>query len=152
MKSFLKESTNRDCFDLIERSIFILCLDKKVDYATNIDSSTKGNSDPLVQNAFQMLHGCGSTNNSGNRWYDKTMQFVVSENGVCGLNYEHSTAEGIVVIELTEHLFRYMAEKRKQKLYRMPSICELPVPHKLRWKISDSVNKWIEKSKRSFDE
>ena len=55
-----------------------------------------------------MVHGCNSQNNSGNRWFDKTMQFVVCEDGVCGINYEHSAAEGIVVIELSEHLFRYM--------------------------------------------
>ena len=110
--------------------------------------------DPLEQmtlTAFQMLHGCNSQNNSGNRWFDKTMQFIISDDGTCGLNYEHSPSEGIAVIELSEHLFRYMEEKRKQKLYRMPSICELPTPRKLRWKISDRVKKWIEYAKQSFD-
>ena len=67
------------------------------------------------------------------------------------MNYEHSPSEGIAVIELSEHLFRYMEEKRKQKLYRMPSICELPMPRKLRWKISDRTSKWIEYAKASFD-
>lgn len=65
-------------------------------------------SNSMTSIAFQMLHGCNSTNNSGNRWFDKTMQFIISEDGICGLNYEHSPAEGIVVIELSEHLFRYM--------------------------------------------
>lgn len=62
----------------------------------------------MTDHVSQMVHGCGWKNNSGNRWFDKTMQFIVSEDGVCGLNYEHSAAEGIVVIELSEHLFRYM--------------------------------------------
>lgn len=58
--------------------------------------------------AHLMMHGCNSQNSSGNRWFDKTMQFIISEDGECGINYEHSPAEGIVVIELSEHLFRYM--------------------------------------------
>lgn len=62
----------------------------------------------MIRHVSQMMHGGGGRNNSGNRWFDKTMQFIVSEDGVCGLNYEHSAAEGIVVIELSEHLFRYM--------------------------------------------
>jgi hypothetical protein len=35
-------------------------------------------------------------------------QFIISENGACGINYEHSPSEGIAVIELSEHLFQYM--------------------------------------------
>ena len=64
--------------------------------------------DWAVRAAHQMLHGGNSENNSGNRWFDKTMQFIISEDGNCGITYEHSPAEGIVVIELSEHLFRYM--------------------------------------------
>jgi hypothetical protein len=120
---------------MIERCLFVVCLDKKVtspeDVFINGDATenntnhnhnyTNGNgikdyikseeyevSDEMSRTAFQMLHGCNSRNNSGNRWFDKTMQFIISEDGYCGLNYEHSPAEGIVVIELSEHLFRYM--------------------------------------------
>ena len=67
--------------------------------------------DSVVDDArlgLQMLHGGGSAHNGGNRWYDKTMQFVVSRDGNCGLNYEHSPAEGIAVIRLIEHILHYM--------------------------------------------
>lgn len=115
----LRDSTNRDCIDMIERCIFIVCLDKQVKFTSNKENIEeccqngkteyeKLDSNSMNLNAFQMLHGCNSENNSGNRWFDKTMQFIISEDGVCGLNYEHSPAEAIVVIELTEHLFRYL--------------------------------------------
>ena len=130
----VKDSTNRDCLDMVERCIFVICLDKAVknsklktmnslceEDATNshIDENKENHDASSANNetdnfksmthiAFQMLHGCNSQNNSGNRWFDKTMQFIISEDGICGLNYEHSPAEGIVVIELSEHLFRYM--------------------------------------------
>jgi hypothetical protein len=134
------ESTNRDCIDMVERCIFIVCLDTRVKATANkenieesqwnnkcnheskskatpngggggvLDQDLGGGLDVelLIQDAHQMLHGCNSENNSGNRWFDKTMQFIISEDGACGINYEHSPAEGIVVIDLSEHLFRYM--------------------------------------------
>lgn len=35
-------------------------------------------------------------------------QFIISRDGACGLNYEHSTSEGIAVVQLIEHLLKYM--------------------------------------------
>lgn len=172
----MKESTNQECLDMIERCIFIMCLDKKVTSESdiNLDLKIEDNEDRKNENkdigndeidsatgsskflpkmseqALQMVHGCNSQNNSGNRWFDK-MQFIVGEDGVCGINYEHSAAEGIVVIELSEHLSRYISEKRKIKLQRTESICDLPMPKKLRWEICDKVTNWIEYAKTSFD-
>ena len=50
----------------IQRSIFVLCLDKPV-----ADSNT-----PIQRSlvAAEMLHGGGAHLNSGNRWFDKTLQ------------------------------------------------------------------------------
>ena len=105
------DSTNRDSLDAIERCIFVLCLDKGIPISFNhqnsIDETTKNLRDD-VSLAFQMLHGMGTNLNGANRWYDKTMQFVISEDGACGLNYEHSPSEGIAVVQLIEHLLRYM--------------------------------------------
>lgn len=88
-----------------------MCLDKGIPISFNhqnsIDETTKNLRDD-VSLAFQMLHGMGTNLNGANRWYDKTMQFVISEDGACGLNYEHSPSEGIAVVQLIEHLLRYM--------------------------------------------
>ena len=145
------EPTNRHGLDLIERCIFVVCLDKRVASATDPDPNQDAESKAMTSHALQMVHGMGSAHNSGNRWFDKTMQFIVSEDGVCGINYEHSAAEGIVVIELSEHLFRYIGEKRRAKLHRASSICELCVPEKLRWKLSEEARSWIDYAKADFD-
>lgn len=42
------------------------------------------------------------------RWYDKTVQLIISPDGTHGLSYEHSASEGIAVIALIEHLLNYM--------------------------------------------
>ena len=36
------------------------------------------------------------------------LQFVIGEDGACGLCYEHSPSEGIAVVQLIEHLLQYM--------------------------------------------
>ena len=53
-----------------------------------------------------MMTGGGSCYNGANRWFDKTVQLVVSEDGTSGLCYEHSCSEGIVVISLLENIIR----------------------------------------------
>ncbi|XP_013386300.1 choline O-acetyltransferase isoform X1 [Lingula anatina] len=135
----MQDSTNRDSLDMIERCIFILSLDKGIPLSFNHQNSIDETSMNLrddVSLACQMLHGMGSKLNSANRWFDKTMQFIVCEDGACGLNYEHSPSEGIAVIKLIEHLLTYMEEVRVKKLVRMHSLCELPYPRKLHWKLT----------------
>lgn len=36
------------------------------------------------------------------------VQIVVSEDGACGMNYEHSVAEGIALVQLVEHALNYL--------------------------------------------
>ena len=54
----------------------------------------------------QMMTGGGSRFNGYNRWYDKTVQLIVSYDGASGICYEHSSSEGIVVIQLLESIIR----------------------------------------------
>jgi carnitine O-acetyltransferase len=75
------------------------------DELVNFNKATKRN---FVSLGEQILHGGRHMLNSSNRWYDKTMQFVIGTDGLFGLNYEHSPAEAIAVIQLIEHLFKYM--------------------------------------------
>lgn len=98
-------------------------------------------SDELYQSrvAAQMLHGGGARWNSGNRWFDKTLQvsfsqmiqhlrrciglltlawnlnasvnhpqFIVGEDGTCGLVYEHAPAEGPPIVFLIDYVVKYM--------------------------------------------
>ena len=72
-----KDPTNRESLDMIEQSIFILCLDKKPPITFNHQNSideTRSNQRDDVSMLLQMLHGMGSDLNSGNRWFEKTMQ------------------------------------------------------------------------------
>ncbi|XP_029466559.1 choline O-acetyltransferase [Rhinatrema bivittatum] len=123
----MKDSTNRDSLDMIERCMCLVCLDVP---------SGEELSDTNM--ALQLLHGGGYDKNGGNRWYDKPMQFVVGRDGVCGTVCEHSPFDGIVLVQCTEHLLRYMKGSPK-KLVRADSVSELPAPRRLRWKCSPEI-------------
>ncbi|XP_078497246.1 choline O-acetyltransferase [Lissotriton helveticus] len=125
--ALMKDSTNRDSLDMIERCACIVCLDA----ASGVELSE-------TNMALQLLHGGGYDKNGGNRWYDKPMQFVVGRDGVCGTVCEHSPFDGIVLVQCTEHLLKYMKENPK-KLVRADSVSELPAPRRLRWKCSPEI-------------
>nr|DBA15443.1 TPA: hypothetical protein GDO54_004653 [Pyxicephalus adspersus] len=123
----MKDSTNRDSLDMIERCMCLVCLDAPTGMEPN-----------ETNRALQLLHGGGYAKNGGNRWYDKPMQFVVGRDGVCGTICEHSPFDGIVLVQCTEHLLKYMKSSPK-KLVRADSVSELPAPRRLRWKCSPEI-------------
>ncbi|XP_069000145.1 choline O-acetyltransferase [Embiotoca jacksoni] len=130
----MRESTNRDSLDMIERCLCLVCLD--------------GASSPELSDttrAMLMLHGGGVAKNGGNRWYDKPMQFVVGADGCCGVVCEHSPFEGIVLVQCTEYLLKYMIGS-PSKLVRAASVSELPAPRRLRWKCTPEIHKLLSSS------
>ncbi|KAG8447994.1 hypothetical protein GDO86_015189 [Hymenochirus boettgeri] len=97
--------------------------------------------------AAQMLHGGGSRWNSGNRWFDKTLQFIVAEDGSCGLVYEHAPAEGPPIVALLDHVVEYT---KKPELVRSP-MTPLPMPKKLRFNITPEIKNDIEQAKQNLN-
>uniref|UniRef100_A0A8C1Y9U7 Choline O-acetyltransferase n=1 Tax=Cyprinus carpio TaxID=7962 RepID=A0A8C1Y9U7_CYPCA len=120
----IKDSTNRDSLDMIERCLCLVCLDEPS--GTELTDTNR---------ALLMLHGGGMDKNGGNRWYDKPMQFVIGADGCCGVVCEHSPFEGIVLVQCSEYLLRYIPSK----LVRAASMSELPAPRRLRWKCSPDI-------------
>ncbi|KAG1681903.1 Choline O-acetyltransferase [Nymphon striatum] len=103
--SLIKDLKNRESMGLIERSLCLVCLDDPLPLNFNQDQTdlkTRSNTNMVLQ----MLHGGGSKFQGCNRWYDKTVQFIVSSDGVCGMCYEHSAAEGIAVIEIMDRIMK----------------------------------------------
>ncbi|XP_068597724.1 choline O-acetyltransferase [Brachionichthys hirsutus] len=130
----MRESTNRDSLDMIERCLCLVCLDEPS--GPQISDTTR---------AMFMLHGGGLGKNGGNRWYDKPMQFVIGADGCCGVVCEHSPFEGIVLVQCTEYLLKYMIGS-PSKLVRAASVSELPAPRRLRWKCTPEIQKLISNS------
>ncbi|XP_059213271.1 carnitine O-acetyltransferase [Centropristis striata] len=135
-----KDKTNRASVSAIQRSIFTVCLDGAMPQV----------SDDMYRScaAVQMLHGGGSQWNSGNRWFDKTLQFIIGEDGVCGANYEHAPAEGPPIVALIDHVVEYT--RKSEEKVRSPMV-PLPMPQKLHFNITPEIKKDIEEAKHAMN-
>ncbi|XP_012627644.1 carnitine O-acetyltransferase isoform X2 [Microcebus murinus] len=136
--TLIKDKVNRESVRSIQRSIFTVCLDAPVPRVSEDVYRSRV--------AGQMLHGGGSNLNSGNRWFDKTLQFIVAEDGSCGLVYEHAAAEGPPIVSLVDHVMEFT---KKPELVRSPMV-PLPMPKKLRFNITPEIKNDIEKAKQNL--
>ncbi|KAK0146477.1 Carnitine O-acetyltransferase [Merluccius polli] len=135
----IKDQTNKESVQAIQRSIFTLCLDSMSPHASGEMYQSRA--------AQQMLHGGGSHLNSGNRWFDKTLQFILGEDGMCGLIYEHAPAEGPPIVALIDHVIEYT---RKSDMAHSPTV-PLPAPHKLCFNITPDIKRDIEQAKHDLN-
>ncbi|KAJ8013542.1 hypothetical protein DPEC_G00030850 [Dallia pectoralis] len=123
----IQDSVNRESLAAIEACLCVVCLD-----------GPSGMESGDTSRALLMLHGGGQEKMGANRWYDKPMQFVVGEDGVCGTVCEHSPFEGIVLVACTEYLMKFMTGS-PSKMGRAISVSELPTPRRLHWKSSPKM-------------
>ncbi|XP_052388389.1 carnitine O-acetyltransferase [Carassius gibelio] len=135
----LRDKINKESVRLIEKSIFTLCLDSPVMRISDEKYSSKM--------AAQILHGGGTYSNSGNRWFDKTLQFVVGEDGSWGLLYEHATAEGPPISTLLDHVLEYCKKPDRMRAPLIP----LPMPKKLYFYINSEIKWDLEMAKQNLD-
>ncbi|XP_067140741.1 carnitine O-acetyltransferase-like isoform X2 [Centruroides vittatus] len=133
------DKLNKESVKTIQSSIFLLCLDQSVpNNAMN----------KRTHAALQTIHGGGSKENSGNRWFDKTIQFIVGADGVVGLTYEHSPSEGPPIANLMDYIVQYMNNVKSTK--RLPS-AQIDSPKKLRFNLSSDTLADIEEAERDLD-
>nr|CAD7431651.1 unnamed protein product [Timema monikensis] len=116
IKMFVSDERNSSNLKSIEKSLMMVCIDDPL--PTSFNCKTPRDDVPVERRGLvagdrdetnmmhQMLHGGGSSANSANRWFDVTIQLVISSDGVCGLCYEHSTAEGVAVVQLVEDVLK----------------------------------------------
>nr|XP_055055506.1 carnitine O-acetyltransferase isoform X2 [Misgurnus anguillicaudatus] len=136
--NLIKDKTNEESVRAIQKSIFTVCLDAPMPHKSDEMYWTRA--------GFQMLHGGGSRWNSGNRWFDKTLQFIIGEDGTCGLIYEHAPAEGPPIIALLDHVVEYT---KKSEMVRTPMV-PLRMPQKLHFNITPEIKKDIEEAKQNL--
>ncbi|TRY59419.1 hypothetical protein DNTS_004320, partial [Danionella cerebrum] len=134
-----KDVQNRASLELMERCLCVVCLD---------EASTLELSDS--KRAAQILHGGGSKRNGYNRWYDKALQFVVGADGVCGVVFEHSPFDGIVLTQCVEQLLDNI-KKISCTPAPVVSACDLPYPRRLIWTSSPAVEESLSSAATLLD-
>ncbi|CAG0878478.1 unnamed protein product [Darwinula stevensoni] len=140
--AMMKSKQNRGCLESIRTSIFLLCLDGE-----NPDMPAH-TSDFKTVCALQTIHGCGSKGNAGNRWFDKTVQFIVGEEGQLGMTYEHTPAEGPPIANLTDHVMDFILEERGSRWLPAPDVHP---PRRLDFEYSGEVMSAIDIAEKNLD-
>ncbi|XP_061676191.1 carnitine O-acetyltransferase b [Syngnathoides biaculeatus] len=135
----LRDKLNRESVQAIEKGLFSLCLDSPVMRISDEKYASR--------KAAQVLHGGGTFSNSGNRWFDKTLQFVIGEDGSWGLLYEQATAEGPPIATLLDYILRYCEIPDPRRTPLVP----LPMPKKLYFHIDREIKRDIENAKQNLD-
>ncbi|TYZ58890.1 hypothetical protein PybrP1_008179 [[Pythium] brassicae (nom. inval.)] len=109
----------------IQRSLFAVCL----------DSTT-----PPDPSALAKACAAGSC---GNRWYDKSFQYVVFRNGMVGSNIEHANADATIL----QSMYRWLGERYLNRSGGYETFIEsrhhslefLPPPERLQWRLSPAL-------------
>lgn len=147
----LLDEQNARNIELIEQALVLICIDEPLPLTFNArgfngspsSAHYTGGRDETNM-AHEMIHGGGSEYNTGNRWFDKTMQIIICNDGTWGLCYEHSTSEGIAVVQLLEGLL--------EKIDNLGPVEEggpqqhLPPPERLEWLIRPEIEQRLTES------
>uniref|UniRef100_A0A1I8B1B2 Choline O-acetyltransferase n=1 Tax=Meloidogyne hapla TaxID=6305 RepID=A0A1I8B1B2_MELHA len=143
-----KDKINQNSLEFVRSSIFVLCLDENND---NINNDLN----QMEKDGMEILYGFGPKNNGINRWFDSTIQLIVSKNGCCGTCIEHSIAEGIVHIKMTEEAMRYANNNfdliNKQQNQNFENNLSIIEPKPLSWVVSEKANLLLEEQIVEFE-
>jgi carnitine O-acetyltransferase len=77
---------NAAALDTIETALFCVCLEDRTP-------------DGTLDTCDQLLHG-----DSGNRWFDKAVSFIVFPDGQAGINVEHCGLDGTTILSFVDTL------------------------------------------------
>ena len=159
-QELLKDPLNKSSLEVIQKSLFILSLDDLVP-----DNDTYYN-----KSCHQLITGGGADFNTGNRWYDKTVQvrkyiprndmdyyintrytfqFIVGEQGINGLTYEHSPAEGQPIAVLTDYILGYI--KKSPELTDTYAVGKRQQPEELKFNVTEKVQELVNSSAKNIN-
>jgi len=118
---------NQSALETIETALFAICLDET-------------DSDNLVDLTKTMLHSDGR-----NRWFDKSLQFIICQNGQAGMNGEHTGHDATTSLGLVNFI-------RQDSHLATDDDGESAVnePQKLQFHLDDPLKQTITKATQGF--
>lgn len=114
---------------LLDNALFVICLDD-------------AEPETLAGAARLALHGDGR-----NRWFDKPLQFIVSDSGQVGLNVEHAGLDGYAAMRCLSEIQTISQQPFETAIAPPP----FSPPHKLQWVLSDELREAIRQAEETID-
>ncbi|MFG1922946.1 choline/carnitine O-acyltransferase [Cryptosporangium sp. NPDC048952] len=110
----------------IESALFCVCLEDVVP-ASDLEA------------ADHLLHG-----DSGNRWFDKAVSFVVFADGRAGINVEHCELDGTTILGFTDFVLGFEPASHEA------ASSGVPVPRRLDFALDDALRASVQEAAQSF--
>ena len=88
---------NEEALRVVDSALFLVCLD-------NTSPPTAADFAATALHGTYAIRDGVQVGSCINRWYDK-LQIIVCENGVAGVNFEHSTVDGHTVLRFVSDIF-----------------------------------------------
>lgn len=136
-KKFFNAGVNKTSLRTIERAAFVIILDENEhDYDPN-DSSK------LDAFAHNLLHGKGY-----DRWFDKSINFIILKNGKCGINTEHSWGDAAVTAHAVEYiLLNDLIRQGYDSQGNCTGTKDVVIPaERLKWQLDETVQSHMDVS------
>ncbi|KAJ3062174.1 Carnitine O-acetyltransferase mitochondrial [Podochytrium sp. JEL0797] len=131
-ETMIASAKNKASLDKIESAAFVVCLDdtKPVSYEQRSQACWVGD--------------------GKNRFFDKSFQFIIFDNGVAGFNGEHSMMDATPTSRLCDWVLENL-EKGKLS-HGSPSSAPLSAPKKLEFDVDSSLKQEIATAEKKFAE
>ncbi|XP_067127306.1 carnitine O-acetyltransferase-like [Centruroides vittatus] len=141
-----QDEVNKHSIRILESSMFVLSLDKPVNYPVNKDK--------VNQNLCNFLHGCGPSANGCNRWFDCGLNIYITDDGAIGVNMGPCPLEAQPFQRMIDHsLFlatKILNEPSEEYKNGKTTTSVIQEPKELRFNLPAQVLKDIEKAKLKF--
>ncbi|CAN7993914.1 unnamed protein product, partial [Ixodes hexagonus] len=135
-KRFCQSPKNAACVEAIKKAALVVCLDRKVNTPEPYE----------VACGQQLFTGGSDGENAGNRWCDKTLQFIVGREGHTGILFVHSPIDSSLVAALFDHCYDY-AKSRGD--FDPSGVVVNEIPEKLQFELSQLILQDIDNARHS---
>lgn len=140
-QELVKDGINRRSLTEIQKSLFVLAIDRELPQIQ----------DDITTAEHTLVTGAGSKYNSANRWYDKTVQFIIGATGINGLTYEHSPAEGGPISILSDYIIKNVYDQEAGKVQPINGTGDYDKPLLLNFQTSPQIDEAIRVSSENID-
>ena len=121
------DQKNETQLKYIEEAIFALSLDEN-------------SPEQLIDTSQMLLHGDGK-----DRYFDKSLQFIVFKNGKTGVNFEHTGMDGSVLLRMIGHIYDNIDKFPEDK-----KVSSVPTAEQLTFQLDSQLTASLDNASKAF--